>query len=47
MQLLLFDETIYKIRMTHPKTGSVAIEKYLKKESIKVSHNKIHEVLKE
>ena len=40
-------EKIYKIRKEHPDTGAVAIEKHLKKESIKVSHNKIHEVLKE
>ena len=40
-------EAIYKIRESHPKTGAVTIEKYLKKESIKVSHNKIHEILKE
>jgi len=30
-------EDIYKIMENHPKTRSVAIEKYLKKESIKVS----------
>ena len=40
-------DKIYKIRKEHPDTGAVAIEKHLKKESIKVSHNKIHEVLKE
>ncbi|MCL5963122.1 MAG: hypothetical protein M1411_01970, partial [Candidatus Thermoplasmatota archaeon] len=35
-------DKIYKIRKEHPDTGAVAIEKHLKKESIKVSHNKIH-----
>ena len=40
-------DKIYKIRKEHPDIGALGIEKYLKKESIKVSHNKIHEVLKE
>ena len=38
---------VYDIRKGHPRSEELSIEKYLKEKGIKISHNKIHEILKE
>lgn len=38
---------VYDIRKEHPGSGALSIEKHLKEIGIKISHNKIQEILKE
>jgi transposase InsO family protein/DNA-binding CsgD family transcriptional regulator len=38
---------VYETRKEHPGSGALSIEKNLKERGVKISHNKIHEILKE
>ncbi|MFP3255234.1 MAG: IS481 family transposase, partial [Thermoplasmata archaeon] len=38
---------VYETRKEHPGIGALSIEKNLKEIGVKISHNKIHEILKE
>ncbi|MGC8982091.1 MAG: hypothetical protein ACP5JU_04055 [Minisyncoccia bacterium] len=38
---------VYNMRKEHPRSGALSIEKHLMEKGIKISHNKIHRILKE
>jgi hypothetical protein len=38
---------LYSMRKEHPGSGALSIEKHLRERGIKISHNKIHRILKE
>ncbi|MGC8860524.1 MAG: IS481 family transposase, partial [Thermoplasmata archaeon] len=38
---------VYSMRKEHPGSGALSIEKHLMEKGIKISHNKIHRILKE